>query len=252
VIVNEALAKQLWPGQDAVGKRVRAMARGIGPLGRRLVESDEHEVIGVVRDVKNTSLKSAAEPAVYSTQRQFPFRKMYLAMRGPADAARLTAVVRDEVRRLDATVALGTVQSMDRVLAVSVDPPRFVMLLLSVFAALALTLAAVGIYGILTYMVTHRRKEIGIRVALGAQPSDMLRMIVREGVVLAIIGCAIGSVGAYVAGRSLTGFLYGVTPWDPTTLAGVLALVLLVATAACLIPGRRASAEDPVGALRAE
>src|SRR4029078_11172316 len=131
---------------------------------------------------------------VYSTQRQFPFRKMYLAMRGPADAARLTAVLRDEVRRLDATVALGTVPSMGRVLAVSVDPPRFVMLLLSVFAALALTLAAVGIYGILTYMVTHRRKEIGIRVALGAQPGDMLRMIVREGVVLALVGCAIGTV----------------------------------------------------------
>ncbi len=138
---------------------------------------------------------------------------------------------------------------MERVLATSVDPPRFVMLLLSVFAMLALTLAAVGIYGILTYLVSHRGREIGIRLALGGEPRDMLRMIVREGLGLALTGCAIGAAGAYIAGRSLTGFLYGVTPGDPLTLGGVIAVVMLVAFAACVIPGRRASAQDPVAAL---
>src|ERR1700704_5146181 len=141
---------------------------------------------------------------------------------------------------------------MDRVLAESVDPPRFVMLLMMVFAGLALTLAAVGIYGILTFMVSHRRREIGIRLALGAQPSAMLRMIVREGVGLALVGCGIGVVGAFVAGGSLSGGFFGAEPWDPVTLGGVLAVVILVATVACLVPGRRAAAEDPASALRVE
>jgi putative ABC transport system permease protein len=141
---------------------------------------------------------------------------------------------------------------MERVLAASVDPPRFVMLLMTVFAGLALTLAAVGIYGILTFMVTHRRREIGIRLALGAQPGMMLRMIVREGVGLTAAGCAIGVAAAFVAGRSLSNFLYGVEPWDPATLGGVLAVVLAVAVVACLVPGRRAAAEDPASALRME
>jgi ABC-type antimicrobial peptide transport system permease subunit len=113
-----------------------------------------------------------------------------------------------------------------------------------------LTLAAVGIYGILTYAVTQRRKEIGIRVALGAEPATMLRMIVREGLVLAGIGCAIGVVVAVIAGRSLSGFLYEVSPADPLTLVGVTIIVLIVAAGACVVPGRRAASEDPVKALR--
>jgi len=117
---------------------------------------------------------------------------------------------------------------------------------------LALALAAVGIYGILTFMVSHRRREIGIRLAVGAEPAAMLRMIVREGVGLALAGCAIGLVGAFVGGRTLSGFLYSVPIWDPATLGGVLVVVLVVATAACVVPGRRAAAEDPVSALRAE
>jgi ABC-type antimicrobial peptide transport system permease subunit len=126
------------------------------------------------------------------------------------------------------------------------------MLLMSVFAALALTLAAVGIYGILTFMVTHRRREIGIRLALGARPAEVLRMIVREGLGLTLIGCVLGAAGAWAAGRSLAGFLYGVAPWEPATVAAVFASVLAVALVACLVPGRRASAEDPVEALRVE
>ena len=251
VIINEAAAKQLFPGQDAVGKRLSLRARGVGPLGRRLVKDDEHTIVGVVRDVKNTSIKSAAEPAIYVSARQFPFRKMYLVVRGRGDPVQLASLIRAEVKRIDPTLPIAEVRTLDRVLAVSADPPRFVMLLMTAFAALALTLAAVGIYGILTYTVTHRRQEIGIRMALGAEPSMVLRMIVREGLTLVVVGCALGVVGVLLAARSLAGFLYGVTFFDPMTLGGVLLVVVSVAVLACLVPGRRAAREDPAGALRA-
>jgi ABC-type antimicrobial peptide transport system permease subunit len=159
-------------------------------------------------------------------------------------------VIREAVHAADPSLPVATVSSLGKVLAGAADPPRFVMLLLGVFATLALTLAAVGIYGILTYAVTQRRKEIGIRVALGAQPSAMLRMIVREGLVLAAIGCAIGVLAATIAGRSLGGFLYEVAPADPLTLVAVTVIVLFVAAGACLVPGSRAAGEDPVRALR--
>jgi len=141
---------------------------------------------------------------------------------------------------------------MSRVLAAVVDPPRFVMMLMTAFAILALTLAAVGIYGMLSYGVSHRRREFGIRLALGARPSGVLALIVRQGLTLVIVGCAVGVAGTYLAGRSLSGFLFEIKPWDPVTLGGVLLVVIVVATLACLIPGRRASAEDPAGALRAD
>jgi predicted permease len=252
VIINETMAKQMWPGSSAVGKRIVWPPTGIGPLSRRLVKGDQFEIVGVVKDIKNTSLRTATEPAVYFPERQFPSRKMYLTVRGHGDPARVAAIVRQEVQRLDPTLPLGTIKSMERVLAQSVDPPRFVMLLMTVFAGLALTLAAVGIYGILTFAVSNRRREIGIRLALGAEPSGMLRMIVREGVGLTLAGCVIGVLGALVAGRSLSGFLFSVDPWDPETMLGVISVVLGVAICACVVPGRRAAAEDPASALRVE
>lgn len=252
VVINEAMARQMWPNQNPIGKRISTTITGIGPLSRRLVKGDAFEIVGVAKDIKNNSLRSATEPAVYFAEHQFPSRKMHLVVRGRGEAARLMALVRQEVQHIDPSVALGDVKSMDRVLAESVDPPRFVMLLMIVFAGLALTLAAVGIYGILIFAVSHRRREIGIRIALGARPSAMLAMIVREGVGLTLVGCAIGVAGAFIAGRSLSGFLFDIEPWDPVTLGGVLVVVVAVAATACLIPGRRAAAEDPASALRAE
>ena len=252
VVINETMARQMWPNQSAIGRHIVSAVNGIGPLSHRLVTSDEYEIIGVAKDIKNSSLRSAAEPAVYFAERQFPSRKMHLVVRGHGDPARLAAIVRQEAQRIDPALPLGDIKPMERILAESVDPPRFVMLLMTVFAGLALTLAAVGIYGILTFMVTHRRREIGIRLALGAQPAAMLRMIVREGVGLTLVGCAIGVVGAFVAGRSLAGFLFNIEPWDPATLGGVLVVVIAVAIVACLVPGRRAAAEDPASALRVE
>ena len=252
VIVNETLAKRLWPNDDPIGKRISTTIRNIGPLASRIVPGDEHQVVGVVRDIRNTSLRDDIEPAMYFATGQFPARKMMLVVRGRGDAAQLTAIIREEVRRLDPTVPLGDVKPMSRVLAAVVDPPRFVMMLMSAFAILALTLAAVGIYGMLSYGVSHRRREFGIRLALGARPAGVMGLILREGLTLVVTGCAIGIVGMVVAGRSLSGFLFDVKPWDATTLAVVLAVVIAVATVACLVPGRRASAEDPAGALRAD
>jgi len=251
VIVNETLARQLWPGASPIGKRFVTAARNVGPLGKRVVEGDDHEVIGVVRDVKNASVRAATEPALYFSARQFPFKKMHLVVRGRGDAASLAALVRGAVHAADPSLPVATVSSLGKALSAAADPPRFVMSLLGVFAALALTLAAVGIYGILTYAVTQRRKEIGIRVALGAQPAAMLAMIVREGLALAAIGCAIGALAAMIAGRSLGGLLYEVAPADPMTLITVTVIVLVVAAGACLVPASRAAGEDPVRALRA-
>jgi putative ABC transport system permease protein len=252
VIVNEALARRAWPGEDAVGKLMLLPGRGVGPLGRRLTTDTAHVVVGVVRDIKNTSLRDRAEPAIYYSQRQYPFRAMQLVMRGRGDVAALRAALGEEMRRIDPGLALGDLKPLDRVLQSSVDPSRFVMLLMTVFAALALTIAAVGIYGILSYGVSRRRREIGIRLALGAEPGSILRMIVREGLWLAVAGCAIGLGGAQLAARLLTRFMYGVRPSDPTTIVVVVAAVTAVALIACAIPGSRAAAEDPTGALRAE
>src|SRR6185503_3951699 len=229
VIVNETFAKQVWPNENPIGRRIRTTIRQIGPLARRLVPGDEHEVVGVVRDIRNTSLRDTPEPAMYFATGQFPARKMALVVRGRGDPAQLTAIVREEVRRLDPTLPLGDVRPMSRVLAAVVDPPRFVMTLMTAFAVLALTLAAVGIYGMLSYTVSHRRREFGIRLALGARPSGVVALIVREGLTLVLAGCAAGIAGMFIAGRSLSGFLFEVKPWDATTLAAVLAVVVMVA-----------------------
>jgi putative ABC transport system permease protein len=164
----------------------------------------------------------------------------------------LWGVLREEVRRLDRSLAIGEPRLMERVLASTIDPPRLIRMILGVFAALALTLAAVGVYGILTFTVAERRREMSVRIALGAKPRGLLLMVLREGIVLALIGFAFGLLGAGIAGRSIAGFLYGVTTWDPVTIGGVLSVLLLVAGMACLAPAWRAAREDPVRALRAD
>jgi ABC-type antimicrobial peptide transport system permease subunit len=216
------------------------------------VQDPQFEVVGVVADVKNTSLAGQAEPAIYFTQRQFPFRNMHVFVRGAGDAASLLALLRDEVRRKDPTMPLAHAEPLDRVLAAPADPPRLVMFVLMIFAALALTLAAIGIYGILSYLVSNRKREIGIRMALGARPREVLLMVLRQGIGLGLAGGLLGVAGAVAAGRLLSGLLFGVKPTDPATLAVVFAAAVLVAVAACAVPGRRAASTHPMGALRAD
>ena len=252
VVVNETMARRLWPNQDPIGKQLLLSTIGIGPLGRRLTTDTTHAVIGVVRDIKNTSLKDGAEPAVYYSQRQFPFRAMQLVVRGRGDVAPLRTALREEIRRLDPGLPIPDVKPLERVLQTSVDPSRFVMLLMSVFAALALTIAAVGIYGILSYTVSRRKREIGIRVALGAEPGTIRRMVVREGLTMAVVGCVIGVLGAQLGAGLLSKFMYETRASDPMTLGAVVVAVIIVALVACAIPGWRAAGEDPTRALRAE
>jgi ABC-type antimicrobial peptide transport system permease subunit len=175
---------------------------------------------------------------------------LYLVIRPRADESAVLAVVRDEVRRLDPNVALGESRPLERVLARTADPPRFVMLLMSVFALLALALAAVGIYGILSYNVSQRTRELGVRMALGARPADVLQLVAREGIRLAVAGAVLGAVGAGLGGRFLSVLLYGVQPVDPLTLTVVSTLVVAVAVVACVAPARRAAAADPVSPFR--
>ena len=254
VVINETMARQMWPNQNAVGKRIRrrrspASVRSSRRLVQRRRARDHRRREGHQEQL------AAHRRRAGGVLRRATVPELARCISSCAAAATRRVSPRSSGRKCSAsipTLPLGDIKPMDRVLAESVDPPRFVMLLMTAFAALALTLAAVGIYGILTFMVSHRRREIGIRLALGAQPSAMLRMIVREGVGLALIGCAIGVVGAFVGGRALSGFLFSIEPWDPATLGGVLLVVLGVAAVACLVPGRRAAAEDPSSALRVE
>jgi putative ABC transport system permease protein len=252
VIVNETLARQAWPGEQAVGKQLLLAVRNIGPLGTRLTADTPQVVIGVVRDIKNTSLREAAEPAIYFSQRQFPFRTMQLVVRTRGNLASVSAAVRDELRRLEPGLPAPDIRPLERVLEASIDPSRFVMLLMSVFATLALTIAAVGIYGILSYTVSRRRREIGIRLALGATPGTIRAMVVRQGIVMALAGCVLGVLAAQLGAGLLSKFMYATRPTDPLTLSAVVAAVIAVALVACAVPGWRASSEDPTRALRAE
>jgi putative ABC transport system permease protein len=168
------------------------------------------------------------------------------------DVAGASAALREEVRRLEPGLAAPEIKPLGRVLRASVDPSRFVMLLMSVFATLALTIAAVGIYGILSYTVSRRRREIGIRLALGATPSTIRAMVVRQGITMALAGCAVGVLAAQLGAGLLSKFMYETRPSDPVTLGVVVAAVVAVALIACAVPGWRASGEDPTRALRAE
>jgi len=252
VVINETMARTYWPTGDAIGARVRALTKYIGPLGVRLADSDEYEVVGIAGDVKNSSIRRDAEPAMYFSIPQFPFREMYLQVRGRAAAEALLPLVRDTVWSRDPALPISKVQTMEQVLGASVTQPRFLMALMSGFAALALLLAAVGIYGILSYAVTERRQEIGIRVALGAQAPSVVWLVVRQGLVLAVTGVGLGALAAYLGGRWLSTLLYEVGAADPLTFAVVACLVLAVSIAACYVPAWRASRLDPLVALRTE
>ena len=181
VVVNETFAKQQFPEGNVVGQRISTIVRNIGPLGARIVKGNEHEIVGVVADVRNTSLRDATEPTVYFSSRQFPYRIMHLVVRGKVDAGALSRAVAEEVHRIDRGLPVNELKPMESVLASSLDPPRLLRMLLGVFALLALSLAAVGIYGILTFSVANRRREMSLRIALGARPSSVLWMVVREG-----------------------------------------------------------------------
>jgi predicted permease len=249
VIVNEALARRYFPNEEPVGRTVASLTTNIGPLGASLMKERDHVIIGVVGDVKNSSLQGVAEPALYHTARQFPFRHMYLTARG-SDPVRLGAAIRDTVRRADPGLPAPALRPMDRVIGAAVDRPKFLLVLLAVFAGSALALAALGIYGLLSYAVTERQQELCVRVALGAQPGGLRWMILRQGLVLAVAGSVLGIAAAVAVARQIGSLLYGVSPADPVALAGVTLVALVSAIAACVVPAWRASTVDPLVGLK--
>ncbi len=252
VIINDALARREWPNQDPIGQQITTSVRFIGPMGAVLMPpTTKYQVIGVVANVKNASLALAPEPAVYFTYRQFSFRGFNLVVKGQADAGALIAAVRTSVQRLDPNLPLAPARTLSSVVSQATDRPRALMLLMGVFAAIALGLAALGIYSVLSYAVNQRQQELSVRLALGAQRGDLLWLVVRQGMLLALAGAAAGVAGAFALARTLSSLLYGVTAGDLTAFGTALALSILTALVACWLPARRAASMNPVDGLRA-
>jgi putative ABC transport system permease protein len=246
IVINETMAKKIWPGEDPLGKRVRI---NWGSPSR------EDEVIGVVGDVKHSGLDtpaSAVRPMIYWPYARSPYSTMTIAIRTAGDPSALVTGIGGVLRRIDPDLAVAGVRTMDEVVSSSVAERRLTMLLLTIFAGAALVLAAVGIYGVIAYSVTQRTQEIGIRMALGAQRADVLRMIVRQALGMVAAGIAAGAAGGRLLTRLMTGLLFDVTPTDPVTFGLVSVALAGVAVIASGLPGLRATRVDPVIALRAE
>ncbi|MCI0356823.1 MAG: ABC transporter permease [Acidobacteria bacterium] len=239
VLINQTLVQDYFREQSPLGKRIQ--------LDGRL-----RTIVGVVGDVKYQGLHAPAGPQIYVPFTQSPFPGMYIAIRTRTDPDALSGSVREVIAALDPEVAPTRVRTMDEVIRQSVAEPRFRSLLLLGFSGLALALAAVGIYGVISYTASQRTHEMGVRLALGALPGDIVRLVVKEGMRLAAAGIGLGLSGAFALTRFLGSLLFEVTPTDPATLVGVAILLAAVALAACWIPARRAARVDPMVALRYE
>jgi ABC-type antimicrobial peptide transport system permease subunit len=252
VIVNDTLARRQFSGADPIGQSMNAPIRVIGPMGRTLMKQTTYQIVGVVASVKNSTLVREAEPAIYFSYRQFPFRGLNVVVQGRGEPAALVGIVRSAVQRLDPNLPVSQARSLDRIISDATDRPRALMLLMGVFAVLALGLAALGIYSVLSYAVNQRQQELSVRMALGAQPRDVLWLVVRQGLALALVGGVLGGVGALALGRTLSSLLFGVSPVDIASFSAAIALSLITAAVACLLPARRAASIDPLSGLRAE
>ena len=241
-VVNQAFVKRFFPDRDPIGKHVKTGAM-TGPWC---------EIIGVVGDVKQQGLNRENDPEIYAPYLQSPEPEMILVLRSAADPSGLTNTVRREVEGIDKNLPVYDAATMEERLADSIAPARFNTLLVSLFAAVALLLAAVGVYGVMSFAVARRTHEIGIRMALGADRRDVLRLVVGEAMILTAIGVGVGVAGALGLTRFLSGLLYGVRPTDPVTFSAVATLLAAVALLASYIPARRAIRVEPVTALRCE
>jgi len=202
--------------------------------------------------VKHFGLNQDARVSMFFPDRQQPGRRMFIVARTAADPMTLTSALKGAVAAMDKNLAVSNISAMDEIAAQSIGQQRFTLLLLGVFSALAVLLAVAGIYGVMSYVVAQRTHDIGVRMALGAQTRDVLKMVVVQGMALVLSGVGIGLVAALALTRFIRGLLFGVSAADPMTLASVAALLALVALAACYVPARRASKVDPMIALRCE
>jgi len=245
-IVDEVLAQRYWPDQNPIGKRIAAF------FDNKKDQLNWRTVVGVVRNVKRYGLDGKIKEQYYFPQAQSPQRNVYLLARSTADPSTLTGSIRDAIRAVDKDQPIYRVLTMEQVVSNSVAQKRFSMLLLVIFAGVALVLAAVGIYGVMSYSVTQRTHEIGIRMALGAQPGNVLALVVRQGMVMTLLGVGIGLAGALAVTRVMASLLFGIGAHDPLTFAAISVLLGAVALIASLIPALRATKVDPMIALRYE
>ncbi|MQA91164.1 MAG: FtsX-like permease family protein [Gemmatimonas sp.] len=249
VVINQTMAERYWPGEDPIGQRIR-----LGP------EPGVATIVGIVRDVRQGSLAVESRPEMYLPHQQFHFvggdgsaeRDMTVVLRTAGEPAPLTSAVRREISTLDPNLPLGEFRTMEQVVETSTARSRLLTWLVAVFSTLALLLAAVGIYGLISYTVGQRTREIGIRIALGARPRDGARLVIRQSIRIVALGIGIGIACAFALTRFLESLLYEVSPTDPSTIAGVSAALLAVALLAAWLPARRAARTDPIHALRAE
>jgi putative ABC transport system permease protein len=245
VIVNQALVDRSFPGEDPIGRRIQP---GVGEDGKE----PWRQIVGVVGNVKHRRLNLPDDPECYAPEEQVGWGSLSGVVRSDLPGGNLIPTIREQVRAIDKDLPIYRVRTMDEYVSRSVSLPRLDSTLLGIFAALALALAAVGVYGVMSYGVAQRTNEMGIRMSLGAQQGDVLRLVLRQGLVVALVGVGLGLVGALGAMRLLASLLFGVSPSDPVTFGCVACILMLCAVAACYIPAWRASHVDPMVALRYE
>jgi putative ABC transport system permease protein len=241
-LLTESLASRLFPGEDPLGKRLFAPTSG----------AEWTTVVGVVGDVRHKGLERALEPTVYLSYWQAPPVRMALVIRGTVAPLSLAPVLREAARAVDPALPVHDVMTMETRMANAAAARRFNLLLLGALAALALLLACVGVYGVISYDGAQRTREVGIRMALGAQRADVLRLFIKQGMALVILGLAVGLAGAFALARLMTSLLFGVSPYDPGAFAGAALLLSSIALVACYLPAKRATKADPLIAIRHE
>jgi putative ABC transport system permease protein len=242
IVVSELLVKKYFGNVDPIGKRIVLAWYDEGP----------DEIIGVVGDVRSTSLEAEPKGASYLPPARFAYPFMTVVVKTTDESMRLVPSLVNAVHEIDKDVPVADIMPMTEVISVSTAQRRLTTIMLLIFASTALVLASVGIYGVISYSVTQRTQEIGIRMALGAQRGDVLRMVVGNAMILAIAGIGLGAVGAFGLSRLMTNLLFSVRPEDPVTFGAVAVLLGIVAALASYLPGRRATRVDPVVALRSE
>jgi putative ABC transport system permease protein len=251
VVINEALAKRFYPDQNPLGRRLNPYLTP-GP------EPTWFTIIGIVKDVKQGGLEAPAGTELYFFYDQLPRiagfapSQMNVVLKSTRPLEALAPGIRQAVREMDPALPIVQLRTFEDVVGASVTRQRFLSMLLGIFAAVALTLAAIGTYGILSYMVTERQREIGIRMALGAGQGKVVGLVLAQGLGIAAIGIVLGVLGAGALSQLTSSLLYGVSPSDPLTYATVAVVIALVATAACVVPSRRATRVDPLEAIRAD
>jgi putative ABC transport system permease protein len=250
-VINQAAVRMYWSGKDGkgedpVGKRVRLL----GHLGR--ARPDWTTIVGVIADARTESLADAGIPQIYLDIYQRPAKFLAFYLRGQVDPAAISAQVHTQVQAVDPELPVFRAETLDDVLSSSLSVRRFSMEMVALFAATALLLAGLGIYGTISFLVNEQSREIAIRLALGAQRRDILKMVLRQGLTLAAVGAGVGLVGALIVSHLMAGLLYGVSPYDLSTFAGVTAVLTAVAIAASYVPALRAMRLDPITTLHAE